>query len=88
MSVMGEMFFLKDVEPYVALEDGWEKQGLNLPYDLGTHVYVFFLETFPQLRKQLEEAGWQEWEDFIDGRGLILPHSTRLLDEYQIFKVM
>ena len=83
-----EMFFLRDAEPYVALEEGWEKQGLNLPYDLGTHVYVFFLNTFPQLRKQLEEAGWREWEDFIDGKALILPHSTRLLDEYRIFMVM
>ena len=83
-----ELFFMKDAEPYVALEEGWEKSGLNLPYDLGTHVYVFFLETFPQLRKQLEEAGWQEWEDFIDGKALLLPHSSRLLDEYRIFMVM
>ncbi|WP_158645771.1 glycosyltransferase [Selenomonas ruminantium] len=83
-----EMFFMKEEEPYVALGEGWEQEGLNLPYDLGTHVYVFFLETFPELRKQLEAAGWREWEDFIDGKALILPHSTRLLDEYRIFMVM
>ena len=82
------MFFLRAEEPYIALEEGWEKAGLDLPYDLGTHVYVFFLETFPVLRRQLEEAGWQEWEDFIDGKALILPHPSRLLDEYRIFMVM
>lgn len=83
-----KMFFLRNEEPYVALEEGWEKTGLNLHYDLGMHVYVFFLETFPNLREQLEEAGWREWEDFIDGKALILPHPSRLLDEYRIFMVM
>ena len=83
-----EMFFLRAEEPYIALEEGWENTGLDLPYDLGTHVYVFFLETFPVLRRQLEEAGWREWEDFIDGKVLILPHPSRLLDEYRIFMVM
>lgn len=83
-----EMFFLKDVEPYIALDEGWEKTGLSLPYDLSTHVYVFFMDTFPELRKHLEEAGWREWEDFIDGKALVLPHPTRLVDEYRIFMVM
>lgn len=82
-----EMFFLSEEEPYIILDDGWEN-GLNLPYDLGNHVYVFFLNNFPSLKEKLDEAGWQEWEDYVDGKSLLLPHSTRLLDEYRIFLVM
>ena len=83
-----EMFFLGEKEPYIPLDESWAKGGLNLPYDLGTHIYVFFLNNFPELKKQLDEAGWKEWEDYVDGKALVLPHPTRLLDEYRIFMVM
>lgn len=83
-----ERFFLKSEEPYLALGENWSKDGLQLPYDLGTHIYVFFLNNFEELKKQLDEAGWQEWEDYVDGKNLIIPHPTRLLDEYRIFMVM
>ena len=82
------LFFLDKDEPYIILDGGVESGALNLPYDLGTHVYVFFLNDFPKLKQKLVEAGWQEWEDYIDGGALILPHPTRMLDEYQIFMVM
>ena len=83
-----DMFFMKDDEPYISLEMNWDKGGLNLPYDLGTHVYVFVLNNFQDMKKKLEDAGWEEWEDYIDGKALILPHPSRLLDEYRIFLVM
>ena len=82
-----EMFLLAKEEPYLAMDEGWEK-GLNLPYDLGTHVYVFFLNNFKDLKEKLDEAGWKEWEDYIDGKSLVMPHPTRLLDEYRIFLVI
>ena len=82
-----KMFHLAKEEPYVILDEGWDK-GLSLPYDLGTHIYVFFLNNFPDLKAKLEEAGWKEWEDYVDGKSLILPHSSRLVDEYRIFMVI
>lgn len=82
-----EMFTLAPDEPYIALDDGW-KNGLSLPYELGTHVYVFFLNNFAELKEKLVEAGWQEWEDYIDGKSIIIPHPSRLLDEYRIFLVI
>ena len=82
-----KMFFLAPDEPYLIMDDGWEK-GLMLPYDLGSHVYVFFLNNFPKFKEKLDEAGWQEWEDYVDGKALILPHPARILDEYRIFMVM
>ena len=39
-------------------------------------------------KEKLVEAGWQEWEDYIDGKSIIIPHPARLLDEYRIFMVM
>ncbi len=82
-----ERFCMAKDEPYVILDEGWTK-GLVLPYDLGTHIYIFFLNNFKELKEKLDEAGWQEWEDYIDGQSLILPHSTRLVDEYRIFLVI
>ena len=82
-----EMFSLSPDEPYVVLDEEWEK-GLNLPYELTSHIYVFFMNNFPEIKAKLEEAGWKEWEDYIDGKALILPHPTRLMDEYRIFMVM
>ncbi len=82
-----KMFHLAQGEPYVILDEGWDK-GLSLPYDLGTHIYVFFLNNFPEFKAKLEEAGWKEWEDYIDGKSLILPHASRLVDEYRIFLVI
>ena len=83
-----EKFFLRDDEPYVSMDEAWGKGGLNLPYDLGTHIYVFFMNDFPAFKEKLEAAGWKEWEDYIDGKPLILPHPTRLFDEWRIFMVM
>lgn len=80
-----EMFFLAPNEPYVALDNSWEN-GLNLPYELGIHVYVFFLGNFSTLKEKLEEAGWQEWEDYIDGDKLILAHPGWLVNEYKLFR--
>ncbi len=82
-----EMFALTPEEPYIRLDEAW-RQGLELPYELGTHIYVFFLNDFQKLRQKLEEAGWEEGKDYLDGKALILPHSTKLLDEYRIFLVM
>ena len=39
-------------------------------------------------KEKLEEAGWKEWEDYIEGQLLIMPHPARLLDEYRIFLAM
>lgn len=83
-----EFFFLGKDEPFICLDDNFGNGTLSLPYDLGTHIYVFFMNDFQKFKKQLDEAGWQEWEDYIDGGALILPHPTRLLDEYQIFTVI
>lgn len=83
-----KMFYLGEKEPYIALDESWLKEGLHLPYDLGNHIYVFFLNNFPDLKSQLDEAGWVEWEDYVDGKALVLPHPTRLLDEYRIFMVI
>lgn len=82
-----EMFFLSQDEAYIAMDEGWE-MGLNLPYELTTHTYVFFINNFPALKEKLEEAGWKEWEDYVDGKSLILPHPARLIDEYRLFLVM
>ena len=82
-----EMFCLAPEEPFIALDEGWEK-GLSLPYELGTHVYVFFINNFAALKAKLDEAGWQEWEDYIEGQVLIMPHPARLLDEYRLFMAM
>lgn len=83
-----EMFSLAPEEPYVVLDENWNKGGLQLPYDLGTHIYVFFLTNFGELKEKLEEAGWQEWEDYVDGMSMIIPHPSRFLNEYSIFLVM
>ena len=82
-----EMFFLSAEEPYIVLDESW-KEGVELPYDLGTHIYVFVLNNFAELKEKLDEAGWKEWEDYIDGKALVMPHPTRLIDEYRIFMVM
>ena len=81
-----EIFMLTPNEPYVVMEE--ESAALTLPYDLGTHVYVFFLNNFPEWKAKFEEAGWQEWEDYIDGKSIIIPNPERLLDEYRIFLVI
>lgn len=82
-----EMFLLDENEPYIVMDEGWEK-GLVLPYDLATHCYVFFLNDFPEFKAKLDEAGWQEWEDYVDGKALIVPPSYGLIDEYRIFMVI
>ena len=82
-----EMFCLLPEEPFVPIDEGWEK-GLSLPYELGSHVYVFFINNFDKLKEKLDEAGWQEWEDYMNGQLLIMPHPVRLLDEYRIFRAM
>jgi hypothetical protein len=82
-----EMFCLLPEEPFVPIDEGWEK-GLTLPYELGSHVYVFFINNFDKLKEKLDEAGWQEWEDYMNGQLLIMPHPGRLLDEYRIFRAM
>ncbi|SEH30140.1 glycosyltransferase family 8 protein [Selenomonas sp. KH1T6] len=82
-----EMFSVLPEEPYIVMDDGW-KRGLCLPYDLSTHIYVFFMNSFPELKEKLDEAGWKEWEDYIDGKSIIVPHPTRVIDEYRIFLVI
>ena len=82
-----KMFFLAPEEPYIEIDDGWEK-GLSLPYELGSHTYVFFMNDFQKLKKGLDEAGWEEGKDYLDGKALLLPHPTRFLDEYRILLVM
>ena len=82
-----KMFNLAKDEPYVVLDENLEK-GLNLPYELGSHVYVFFLNNFSEFKEKLEEAGWKEWEDYVDGKALLMPHPTMLIDEYRIFMVI
>ena len=76
-----QMFLLSEEELYVAMDENWGK-GLNLPYDLGSHMYVFFLNNFADLKEKLDEAGWQEWEDYIDGKSLIMPHPSRIHDAW------
>ena len=83
-----EMFVLSSDEPYVVLDDNWQKGGLQLPYELGTHVYVFFLINFSELKEKLDEAGWVEWEDYVDGMTMIIPHPSRFLNEYSLFLTM
>lgn len=82
-----EMFALAPEEPYIRLDNALQ-EGLNLPYELGSHIYVFFLNNFHKLKQSLDKAGWVEGKDYLDGTALLTPHSSRLLDEYRIFLVM
>lgn len=44
---------------------------LNLAYDVGSHLYLLFLEDYGRVREILLSAGLEEGEDFLDGMPLL-----------------
>ena len=44
-----------------------EKLNLNLPYDVDSHFYLFFVEDYVSLKVPLERAGLEEKGHYMDG---------------------
>ena len=71
-----EDFALEDGEPYMALAPG---DALRLPYDVSTHVYLFFWPDYGEIKGMMEKAGYREYEHFADGTRLMPEQTDDLL---------
>ncbi len=67
-----EDFELNAEEPFLALAPG---DQLRLPWPVETHVYVFFWSDYQGIKNLMEQAGYLEYEHFVDGTKL-MPEQT------------
>ena len=58
-----------------------EKDNLTLPYDVSTHVYVFFIEKYRAVRRLLQSVGLKEYEHFVDGTKMLVENTDDLLTD-------
>ncbi len=85
-SKLKHLLRLREDEPFVYVKRQGNQVYFDLPFSGQTHWYIFYLEEYDVIRKQLERIGMRENMDFIDGRLLMPMDEDNIWDGYRWFR--